>query len=319
MKRGESPMPIPTRERKREFVHELAERLRRAKCLILANFAGLDAQDMNEARARLKEAGAECRVVRNTLLGRALQAAELELREDFLEGPTALVLGYYEDSVALVKAAVELTKEKEALQLKGGLVEGRILGPTELKEVAALPPKREILCQIVGMLGSQIYRLLYVLRAPLLRLLVLLKTLAERGEVKGGGIEVTKEEIIEAIEKMSVIELKELLDALQERFGIEALASPVAAPISAPGVAPTVTPEAALAEEKTEFDVVLTGFGDKKIQVIKVVREITGLGLKEAKELVESLPKPIKEGVSKGEAEEVKRKLEESGATVEVR
>jgi len=311
-------MPALTREKKRKFTIELAERLRRAKCLVLADFTGMDAQDMNEARAKFREAGAECKVVRNTLLEKALEMAELEIREEYLEGPTALVLGY-EDALAPVKAAVEVAKEKETFRLKGGLVEGRIFGPEELKAVAALPSKEELMGQLVGVLGGPVYGLLYALQAPLLGFVMLLQTIAEKGEVKGGGTEVTKEEIIEAIENMTVLELNELVQALKEKFGIEALAAPVAAPAVAPGAPAAAPAEAAPAEEKTEFDVILTGFGDKKIQVIKAVREITGLGLKEAKELVESAPKPVKEGVSKEEAEEIKKKLEEAGATVEIK
>ena len=310
-------MPVLTKERKREFVVELAERLRRTKCLVLADFTGMDAQDMNEARAKFREAGAECKVVRNTLLEKALKLAEMELKEEFLEGPTALVLGY-EDSVIPVKAAVEVAKERECFRLKGGMVEGRLFGPEELKAVAALPPREDLLGQLAGVLGGPLYGLLYALQAPVAGLVALLQTLAERGEAKGGGTEVTKEEIIEAIENMTVLELNELVQALKEKFGIEALAAPVAA-APVPGAAPAGAPEAAPAEEKTEFDVILTSFGDKKIQVIKAVREITGLGLKEAKELVESAPKPVKEGVSKEEAEEIKKKLEEAGATVEIK
>jgi ribosomal protein L7/L12 len=125
----------------------------------------------------------------------------------------------------------------------------------------------------------------------------------------------TKEQILEAIENMTVLELSELVKALEEKFGVSA-AAPVAV-AAMPGAAGGAA--AAEAEEKTEFDVVLTSAGDKKIQVIKVVRELTGLGLKEAKDLVDNAPKPVKEGVSKEEAEEIKAKLEEAGATVEVK
>ncbi len=120
--------------------------------------------------------------------------------------------------------------------------------------------------------------------------------------------------ILEAIEKMTVLELSELVKAIEDRFGVTAQAPVVAA--AAP-VAGAGGGEAA--EEKTEFDVVLTAAGDKKIQVIKVVRSITELGLKEAKELVDSAPKAVKEAVSKDEAEDIKGKLEEVGATVEVK
>ena len=114
---------------------------------------------------------------------------------------------------------------------------------------------------------------------------------------------VTREEIIEALKEMSLLEASELVKDIEETFGVSA-----AAPVAAAG--------AAAAEEKTEFDVVLEGFGDNKIAVIKVVREITGLGLKEAKEVVENAPKAIQEGVAKDKAEEIKAKLEEAGAAV---
>jgi len=122
---------------------------------------------------------------------------------------------------------------------------------------------------------------------------------------------ITKEEVISFIENMTVLELSEMVKELEEKFGVSATA-PVAA-VAAAG------PAAAPAEEKTDFDVILTGFGDQKIQVIKVARAVTGLGLKEAKDLVESAPKPVKEGISKEEAEEIKKKIEEVGGTAEVK
>jgi len=125
--------------------------------------------------------------------------------------------------------------------------------------------------------------------------------------------EITKEDVVEYIANMTVLELSELIKELEEKFGVQAAAPVVAAmPSAAPG-------EAAPVEEKTEFDVILTSVGSNKIQVIKAVRAITGLGLKEAKELVDSAPKPVKEGISKEEAEDIKKQLEEVGATVEVK
>lgn len=121
----------------------------------------------------------------------------------------------------------------------------------------------------------------------------------------------TKEEIMQAIENMTVLELSELVKDMEEKFGVSA-AAPVA-------VAAAPAAGAAAAEEKTEFDVVLASAGDKKIGVIKVVREVTGLGLKEAKALVDGAPKAVKEGVSKADAEALKAKLEEAGATVELK
>jgi large subunit ribosomal protein L7/L12 len=123
---------------------------------------------------------------------------------------------------------------------------------------------------------------------------------------------ITKEEIIEAVGNMSVMDLNDLVKAFEEKFGVSAAAMAVAAPGGAGG-------GAAAAEEKTEFNVILAEVGANKVSVIKAVREITGLGLKEAKDLVDGAPKPIKEGVDKAAAEDAKKKLEEAGAKVELK
>jgi large subunit ribosomal protein L7/L12 len=122
---------------------------------------------------------------------------------------------------------------------------------------------------------------------------------------------VTKEDVVDFISNMSVLELSELVKELEDKFGVSAAAPVAAAPMAAAAQAE--------AEEKTEFDVVLTQIGDKKIQVIKAIRAITGLGLKEAKAVVDEAPKPIKKGISKDEAEDIKKQMEEAGATVEVK
>ena len=123
----------------------------------------------------------------------------------------------------------------------------------------------------------------------------------------------TREDLIKAIEEMSVLELSELVKELEEKFGVSAAAPAMMMPMGA------AAPAAAVEEEKTEFDVVLVEHGANKIGVIKVVREITGLGLKEAKELVDGAPKTVKEQASKDESEEIKKKLEEAGAKVELK
>jgi large subunit ribosomal protein L7/L12 len=125
----------------------------------------------------------------------------------------------------------------------------------------------------------------------------------------------TRDELLDAIGNMTVLELSEFVKAFEEKFGVTA-AAPVA--VAAPGAGGPAA-AAPAAEEQTEFTVMLNGAGDKKIQVIKVVREITGLGLKEAKDLVDGAPKPVKEGVSKDEANAIKAKLEEQGAAVELK
>ncbi len=125
---------------------------------------------------------------------------------------------------------------------------------------------------------------------------------------------VTKEDVIEFVSDMSVLELSELVKELEEKFGVSATA-----PVAMMAAGPAEGAAGAPAEEQTEFDVIITAIGDKKIQVIKEVRTITGLGLKDAKALVDEVPKPVKEGVAKDEADKVKSQLEEAGAQVEIK
>ncbi|WP_079432642.1 50S ribosomal protein L7/L12 [Zoogloea sp. LCSB751] len=123
---------------------------------------------------------------------------------------------------------------------------------------------------------------------------------------------ITKEDILEAVGALTVIELNDLVKAFEEKFGVSAAALAVAAPGAAGGAAAAV-------EEQTEFNVVLLAAGDKKVEVIKVVRAVTGLGLKEAKDLVDGAPKPVKEGIAKADAEALKKQLEDAGAKVEIK
>lgn len=123
----------------------------------------------------------------------------------------------------------------------------------------------------------------------------------------------SKDEVLDAIAEMSVMDVVELVAAMEEKFGVTAAAAVAAAPVAAAGG------DAGAAEEKTDFDVVLASAGDKKVNVIKVVRGITGLGLKEAKALVDGAPSPLKEGASKDEAEDIKKQVEEAGGTVEIK
>ena len=127
---------------------------------------------------------------------------------------------------------------------------------------------------------------------------------------------ITKNEVMEWIDQATMLEVSDLVKSLEEKYGITAAA---AMPMMAVGAVAGGGEAAAAVEEKTEFDVILAGIGDKKINVIKVVREVTSLGLKEAKDLVEAAPKPVKEGVPKEEAEAIKKKFEEAGATIEIK
>jgi large subunit ribosomal protein L7/L12 len=143
------------------------------------------------------------------------------------------------------------------------------------------------------------------------------KTNGEKETAKGkkAGTKLTKDQFFEHLDNLTVLELADYIKEFEERYGVSATAA--AMPMAVPGAAGTQA-EAQAEEEKSEFTVVLQGVGDKKINVIKTVREVTNLGLKEAKDLVDSAPKPIKENVSKEEAEEIKKKFEEVGASVEL-
>lgn len=123
---------------------------------------------------------------------------------------------------------------------------------------------------------------------------------------------IAKDDILNAIANMSVMEVVDLIEAMEEKFNVSAAS--FAMPVAAAGAAPAV-----VAEEKTEFNVLMTSFGEKKVEVIKAIRTITGLGLKEAKDLVEAVPSSVKEGISKADADSVKKQLEEAGATVEIK
>ncbi len=125
---------------------------------------------------------------------------------------------------------------------------------------------------------------------------------------------ISKDDVVKFLESMTVLEMAQFVKELEDKWGVSA-----AAPVAVAAMPAAAGAAAPVAEEKTEFDVVLTGFGDKKIQVIKVVRELTGLGLKEAKDLVEAVPKVVKEAVSKDEANSMKQKLEEAGGTIEIK
>ena len=138
------------------------------------------------------------------------------------------------------------------------------------------------------------------------------KTKAKKEKEVGSGNKIN--DIIEAVKSLTVLELSELVKALEDEFGVTA-----AAPVAQVAVAGAAGAPAEAEEEKTEFDVILSSYGANKIQVIKAVRALTGLGLKEAKDLVDNAPKPVKEGISKDEAEKIKKEIEEAGGTVEIK
>ena len=260
------------------------------------------------------------------MLRLAAREAGLDGEEAVLEGTTALATSD-SDYVAAAKILCKYADAHENFNIKLGFMDGAVLDAAKVQELGNLPSKEELLTQLV-----------YVLSAPMRGLAVSLNEIAKKqGEAKPAkprkqppdllryflpNLEKTTNlwrllimadvaKFIEEIKSLTVLELNELVKAIEEEFGVSASAAVMVAGAAGAG--------AAAAEEKTEFDVVLKEMGDQKMAVIKAVRTITGLGLKEAKAAVEGAPTTLKEAVSKDEAEDIKKQLEEVGAVVELK
>jgi large subunit ribosomal protein L7/L12 len=305
---------------KTEVVSALHERFARARIAIVTECVGMPVNQINDLRKKLRQAQAHMHVVKNTLAIRALGETSLRPLEPLFSGQSALVIGY-DDPVLpakVIRDFIKAEKCEKRLQIKGAVLDGDELDPVRLSLVADLPSKPELLAMLLSAFQGPIRGFVGVLGQIVRSIVAVLAAIQENKTQKGEGemsateVKMSKEDFIKAIEGLSVLELSDLVKGLEDKFGVTA-AAPVGVAVAAPGA------EAAV-EEKTEFDVVLTATaGDKKIQAIKVVREITALGLKEAKDLVEGVPKAVKEGASKEEAEAIQKKLQDVGATVEVK
>ena len=307
------------KDEKATAVAELTERFGRARLAIITESAKLSANQVTQLRKQLRGANAEYRVVKNTLAVRASEGTIFSGVTDYLKGPTGLVIGY-DDPVLptkILRDFILAEKREEKIRITICVLEGKVVQPAELAAVAKLPKKEVLIAMLLSAMQGPARGLVYTLSAVLSKFVRVIAAIQDKrkgeGDMSATTAKLSQEELIKAIETMSVLDLADLVKGLETRFGVTA-AAPVAAAAPAGGGA------AAAAEEKTSFDVVLVSApADKKIQVIKVVREITSLGLKEAKDLVEGAPKPVKTGVTKEECDTIKKKLEESGAKVEVK
>ncbi len=309
---------------KADVVTEMHDRFLQARMAIVTECSGMPVNQVAQLRRQLRGAEARMHVVKNTLASRAAEGTPLLPVRDLFGGQLALVIGY-DDPVLPAKVLRDFIKSErceEKLRVKGGVLDGTTLDAGRLEAVADLPSKNELLSMLLSAVQGPVRGFVVALNQIVRGFVAVVAAIQENKSQKGEGemsateSKLSKEDIIDGVSNMSVLELSELVKALEEKFGVTAAApvGVVAAPAAA-GVG-----GAAAAEEKTSFDVVLgSAPADKKIQVIKVVREITGLGLKEAKDLVEAAPKPVKEGVSKEEADGFQKKLQEVGATVEVK
>lgn len=308
------------KEQKTAVVSDLHEKFARARLAVVTECGGMPVNQVTQLRHKLRDAQAELKVVKNSLAARAAEGTALLPVVSLFKGQVAVVIGY-DDPVLPAKILRDFIKHEkcdEKILWRGGVIEGKTLEPAQLIATADLPSKEVLLSMLLSAMQGPLRGMAGVLQGILRGFAAVLLAIQDKkkgeGEMAATEAKLSKEDILGAVESMTVLELSELVKGFEEKFGVTA-AAPVAVAAPAAGDA-----GAQAAEEKDAFDVVLAGVpADKKIQIIKVVREITGLGLKEAKDLVEGAPKAVKEGAAKDEAETVKKKLTDVGATVEVK
>jgi len=299
-------------------VADLHDRFSRARLAILAECGGMSVNQITQLRRQLRGVKAELRVVKNTLAIRASEGTPLSSMKPLFKGQSAVVIGY-DDPVLPTKIFrdfIRAEKCDDKIQWRGGILEGVALDTAQLIATADLPSKEVLLSMLLSAMQGPLRGLAGVLQGILREFVAVLAAVQEKkkgeGSMAATGTKLSQEDILGAVGSMTVLELSELVKGFEDKFGVTA-AAPVAVAAAPAAAAPAE-------EEKDSFDVILGAFpAEKKIQCIKVVREITGLGLKEAKDLVESAPKAVKEGASKEESETIKKKLQDVGATVEVK
>jgi large subunit ribosomal protein L7/L12 len=308
------------KEVKGAAVAELHDKFSRAKVAVLTETVGLTGHEVTELRRQLRGVKAELKVVKNTLAARAVDGTPLAGAKQHFKGPLSVAIGYDDPALPAKVLRDFIAKEKrdKKMRIMIGMLEGNVFDAARIKAVADLPSRQVLLARLLGSMQGPLSGLVGTFNGILgnfVGVLIAIKDKPKEGVMaEATATKLSKDDFIKMVEGMTVLELDDYVKALQERFGVTA-AAPAAAGAAAAGGGAAAAP----AEEKTAFDVILSNAGDKKIQVIKVVREVTNLGLKEAKDLVEGAPKPVKTGVTKEEADSVKKKLEEQGAKVDIK
>ena len=300
-------------------IAELHEKFSRAKVALLTETVGLTSNEATELRRQLRGAKAELKVVKNTLAMLAADGTPMAGVKEHFKGALSVAIGYDDPALPakILRDFIAKEKRDKKMRITVGMVDGNVLDAARIKAVAELPSRPVLLAMLLSAMQGPVRGIMFTLSGVMRKFIGVIVAVQEKkkgeGEMPTAEGKLTQEEILKAIDVMPVLELSELVKTMESRYGVTA-AAPVAASAAAGGGA-----AAAPAEEKTAFDVILTSAGDKKIQVIKVVREVTNLGLKEAKDLVEAAPKPVKTGLTKEEAETIKKKLEEQGAKTEIK
>jgi large subunit ribosomal protein L7/L12 len=314
---------VRARADKDSSIKELSERLAHAEISVMTEYRGLSVSDLQDLRGRLRPLGVQYVVAKNTLTRFAAERAGRTGIVKDLVGPTAIAFG--SDPVATAKALHDYMRVNRTFVLKSALLGDDRIDSKQVEELASLPPADQLRGRVFGMIVSPLQSAVSVLLAPLAGLARLIdarreqlleRNQSEGGEAASGGEDMASvDELVQNLGDMKVLDLAALVKRLEEEWGVSAAA--VAAPVAAGGGGGAAA-AAEPVEAQTEFDVVLKDFGAKKIEVIKVVRELTSLGLKEAKDLVEAAPKPVLEAVAKDAADAAAGKLRAAGATVDV-
>lgn len=306
------------KEEKSQSIEELREKFSRARVAVLTECVGLRGNEVTELRRQLRGAKAELKVVKNTLAILAVEGTPMAVTKEHFNGPVSVAIGYDDPTLPakIIRDFIAKDKRDQKMRITVGMIEGILFTAARVKAIADLPSRTVLLSQLLAGMQGPLTGLVGTMNGILGNFVGVLIAIKEKPkeEPMSGATEtkLSKEDFVKLIEGMTVLELDDYVKALQERFGVTA-----AAPVAAGGGGGAVA--AAPAEEKTAFDVILSTAGEKKIQVIKVVRELTNLGLKEAKDLVEGAPKAVKTGVTKEEADTIKKKLEEQGAKVDIK
>jgi large subunit ribosomal protein L7/L12 len=307
------------RELKGPAIAALHEKFSRARVAVLTETVGLTGNEVTELRRQLRGVNAELKVMKNTLAMRAAEGTPMAGVKDLFKGALSVAIGYDDPALPakILRDFIAKEKRDKKMRITAGMVDGNVFDAARIKAVAELPSRAVLLAMLLSAMQGPVRGMMFTLSGVMRKFIGVIIAVQEKkkgeGEMPTAEGKLTQEEILKAIDVMPVLELSELVKTMESRYGVTA-AAPVAASAAAGGGA-----AAAPAEEKTAFDVILTSAGDKKIQVIKVVREVTNLGLKEAKDLVEAAPKPVKTGLTKEEAETIKKKLEEQGAKIEIK
>ena len=317
---------------KQKDLEALREELLNAAHVFLAGYEKTTVQQDYELRKTVRGAGAKYKVVKNTIAEKASEGTRSAELLKALKGMSSIAYTSG-DPVALAKALTAYAKANPSFRFRAGVVEGRVVDVAGIAALASLPPKEEIYAKLLFLIQAPAQRLVTAVNGVGRNLAVVVDQGVKENKFSYGclccglagdfleprGVErrtmADINAIAEQIQGLTLLEASQLVKLLEEKLGVSAAAAAVAAAPAAGGGAAAAAP----AEEKTEFAVVLTAAGANKINVIKAVREVTSLGLKEAKDLVDGAPKTIKEGVNKEEAEAIKKKFTDAGATVEVK